>query len=188
MLGGWLTHTCNLLKRAKKQKLNYDGGTGAFVAGRTVTGATSKATAVIDKVSGTVASGYLVLRSVSGVFQNDENLTDTGTGAAVANGVCSDYQNSYGEYEYYWNTDQSSVPCRFYFSGKDKARIIHETGQLIDQPLSIVLPSTVTVSTGEYRIYSSSGAWGGTWDIQTVYPLSNRAAVDHYEAVLKKVP
>jgi len=188
MLGGWLTHTCNLLKRAKKQKLLFDGGTGTFTKGLTVTGATSKATAVIDKVSGTVASGYLVLKNITGTFLNDEVLTDTGTGAAVANGVCSDYQNSYGEYEYYWNTDQSSVPCRFYFSGKDKARIIHETGQLIDQPLSVVLPATVTVTTGEYRIYSSSGAWSGTWDIQTVYPLSNRAAVDHYEAVLKKVP
>ena len=187
MLGGWLTHTCNLLKRAKKQKLNFDTGTGTFTRGLTVSGATSKATAVIDKVSGTVASGYLVLKNITGTFQNDEVLTDTATGAAVSNGVCSDYQNSYGEYEYYWNTDQSSVPCRFYFSGKDKARIIHETGQLIDQPLSVVLPSTVTVTTGEYRIYSSSGAWGGTWDIQTVYPLSNRATVDHYEAVLKAV-
>ena len=187
MLGGWLTHTCNLLKRAKKQKLLFDGGTGTFTKGLTVTGATSKATAVIDKVSGT-ATGYLVLKSVVGTFQNDEVLTDTGTGAAVANGVCADYQNSYGEYEYYWNTDQSSVACRFYFSGKEKSRIIHETGQLIDQPLSVILPSTVSVETGEYRIYSSSGAWSGTWDIQTVYPLSNRAAVDHYEAVLKKVP
>ena len=187
MLTGWLTHSCNLLKRAKKQKLLFDGGTGTFTKGLTVSGATSKATAVIDKVSGT-ATGYLVLKNLIGTFQNDENLTDTGTGAAVANGVCSDYQNSYGEYEYYWNTDQSSVPCRFYFSGKDKARIIHETGQLIDQPLSVVLPPNITVTTEEYRIYSSSGAWSGTWDIQTVYPLSNRAAVDHYEAVLKKVP
>lgn len=186
MLTGWLTHTCNLLKRAKKQKLNFDTGTGAFTKGLVVSGATSKATAVIDKVSGT-ATGYLILKSVSGTFQNDETLTDTGTGAAVANGVCADYQNSYGEYEYYWNTDQSSVPCRFYFSGKDKARIIHETGQLIDQPLSVVLPSTVTVSTGEYRISAATGAWAGTWDIQTVYPLSNRTATDHYEAVLKKV-
>jgi hypothetical protein len=186
VLTGWLTHSCNLLKRAKKQKLNYDGGTGAFTKGLIVSGATSKATAVIDKVSGT-ATGYLILKSVTGTFQTDEVLTDTGTGAAVANGVCSDYQNSYGEYEYYWNTDQSSVPCRFYFSGKDKARIIHETGQLIDQPLSVFLPASTAVTTGEYRIYSSSGAWGGTWDIQTVYPLSNRAAVDHYEAVLKRV-
>ncbi len=186
MLTGWLTHSCNLLKRAKKQKLLFDGGTGAFTKGLTVSGATSKATAVIDKVSGTT-TGYLVLKSVTGTFQNDEALTDTGTGAAVANGVCSDYQNSYGEYEYYWNTDQSSVACRFYFSGKDKARIIHETGQLIDQPLSIVLPATVTINTGEYRIHSSSGAWAGTWDIETVYPVSNRAVVDHYEAVLKKV-
>lgn len=187
MLTGWLNHSCNLLKRAKKQKLSYDGGSVLFVAGRTLTGATSKATAVIDKVSGNATSGYLILKSVTGTFQNDEVLTDSGTGAAVANGTCSDYQNSYGEYEYYWNADQSSVACRFYYSGKDKARTIHETGQLIDQALSVVLPSSVTINTGEYRVSASTGAWAGTWDIQTVYPLSNRSAVDHYEAVLKKV-
>lgn len=186
MLGGWLTHTCNLLKRAKKQKLLFDAGTGTFTKGMTVTGATSKATAVIDKVSGTT-SGYLVLKDITGTFQNDEALADTGTGAAVANGGCADWQNSYGEYEYYWPTDQASIACRFYYSGKNKARIIHETGQLIDQPLAVVLPSTVTVSTGEYRISAATGAWSGTWDIQTVYPLSNRSATDHYEAVLKKV-
>jgi len=183
VLTGWLNHSCNILVRAKKQRLNFDGSTGTFTAGLTITGGTSDATATIDRVY----TSYLVLRNVSGTFENDEAITDSGTGAAVANGVCSDYQNSYGEYEYYWNTDQSSVPCRFYFSGKDKARIIHETGQLIDQPLSIVLPATVTINTGEYRIHSSSGAWAGTWDIETVYPVSNRAVVDHYEAVLKKV-
>lgn len=189
MLTGWLTHSCNLLKRAKKQKLLFDAGTGTFTKGLTVTGATSKATAVIDKVSGT-ATGYLVLKSVVGTFQTDEVLTDTGTGAAVANGVCSDYQNSYGEYEYYWNTDQSSVPCRFYYAGnkgQGKTRVIHETGQMIDLPLSVILPGTVTVSSAEYRIDGTSGPFQEVYSIETCYSVSGRSAVDHYEAVLKAV-
>lgn len=179
-----LTHLCTILKRAKKQQLNYDAGTGAFTVGRTVTGATSHATAVIDKVT----SAYLVLKNLAGTFQNDEILTDTGTGRAVANGVCADYENSYGEPEYYWGTDQNSVPCRFYYSSKNKARIIHETGQLIDQPLTLYLPSTVTINTGEYRVSGIPGSFTGTYEIQTVYPVSGRSDIDHYEAVLKKVP
>lgn len=179
MQNSLLAHTCNILKRAKKQKLSFDGSTGTFTAGLTITGATSKATAVIDKVS----SSYLVLKNLTATFQNDEVLTDTGTGRAVANGICSDYANSYGEPEYYWGTDHNSVPCRFYYSSKNKARIIHETGQLIDQPLTLYLPATVTISTGEYRISATSG----TYDIQTVYPVTGRSGVDHYEAILKKV-
>lgn len=190
MLGGWLTHTCNLLKRAKKQKLLFDGGTGEFTKGLTVSGATSKATAVIDKVSGTVASGYLVLKNITGTFQNDEVLTDTATGAAVANGVCADWQNSYGEYEYYWPIDQSYVDCRFYYAGnkgQGKTRVIHETGQMIDLPLSVILPGTVTVSSAEYRIEGTSGPFQEVYSIETCYSVSGRSAVDHYEAVLKAV-
>lgn len=184
-----LAHTCNILKREKKQKLNFDTGTGTFTKGLTVSGATSKATAVIDKVSGT-ATGYLVLKNITGTFQNDEILTDTGSGAAVANGVCTDWQNSYGEYEYYWPVDQSSVDCRFYYAGnkgQGKTRVIHETGQLIDLPLSLILPGTVTVETLDYRIDGTSGPFQDVYSIETCYSVSGRAAIDHYELVLKKV-
>lgn len=184
-----LAHTCNILKREKKQKLNFDTGTGTFTKGLTVSGATSHATAVIDKVSGST-SGYLVLKNLTGTFQNDEALTDTGTGAALANGVCSDYQNSYGEYEYYWPIDQSSVDCRFYYAGnkgQGKTRVIHETGQMIDLPLSVILPGTVTVASAEYRIDGTSGPFQEVYSIETCYSVSGRSAVDHYEAVLKAV-
>lgn len=126
----------------------------------------------------------------TGTFQNDEILTDTGTGRATANGTCSDYENSYGESEYYWSTDQSSVPCRFYYAGskgQGKSRQVHETGQIIDLPLSLFLPGTVTVTADEYRIDGTSGPFQDIYSIETCYSVSGRSAVDHYELVLKKV-
>ena len=64
--------------------LAYDGGTVLFSVGATVTGGTSGATGVVAKVVGNATSGTLHIRSVTGTFQNDENLTGGG-GAAVAN-------------------------------------------------------------------------------------------------------
>lgn len=65
--------------------LAYDGGTVLFSVGATVTGGTSGATGVVAAVIGTASSGTLHIRSKTGTFQNDENLTGSGGGAAVAN-------------------------------------------------------------------------------------------------------
>lgn len=74
--------------------LAYDGGTVALREGVTVTGGTSGATATVHQVveqSGTWgtsdAAGYLVLSGISSAFQDNEAITTTGTGAAVANGT-----------------------------------------------------------------------------------------------------
>jgi len=67
--------------------LGYDGGTGAFTENDTVTGGTSGATATIVKVVGDDTSGALYLTDIVGTFADDEAITDTDTGAAVANGV-----------------------------------------------------------------------------------------------------
>lgn len=75
--------------------LSFDGGSGAIATGQTVTGAISGATgiAAIDAVvesgswAGGDAAGYLVLRSVSGTFQDNENLTVSAVVKAVTNGV-----------------------------------------------------------------------------------------------------
>lgn len=70
-------------------KLNYDAGTAAFTVGDVVTGGTSGATGTIWKAEGTTATGDLLLTNVTGTFQDNEALTDTGGGAATANGVTS---------------------------------------------------------------------------------------------------
>lgn len=67
--------------------LDYDGQTGNFTAGLIVTGTISGATALILSDADAGATGTLTLANISGTFQNNEALTDTGTGAAVANGT-----------------------------------------------------------------------------------------------------
>ena len=77
------------LYEVSNQYLNFDDGDGTFVAGQTLTGLTSGATATIDRVVyDTVSSGKLILSNISGTFQDDEEiyqdvygdecLTDTG--------------------------------------------------------------------------------------------------------------
>lgn len=75
-----------LMGLAEYQVLAYDGQTGNFTAGLVVTGAGgSYGTIVQDIDAGT--TGLLVLKNTSGVFVNDEAITDTSTGAAVVNGT-----------------------------------------------------------------------------------------------------
>ena len=69
------------------EKLDYDTQTAAFTAGLVVTGATSNATATILRDDDNGTSGTLTITDRVGTFQNNENLTDTSTGAAVADGT-----------------------------------------------------------------------------------------------------
>lgn len=69
--------------------LDYDGGTVAFARGETVTGA-GGANATILAVNGDATSGTLYIGPVtSGPFVDDEVLTGSVAGAAVANGINS---------------------------------------------------------------------------------------------------
>jgi len=78
--------------------LNFDAGTAAIAEGDTVTGATSGATgkALIAAAvtSGTYgggdAVGYLVLTTVAGTFQDDENLQVSAVTKCVANGTTTE--------------------------------------------------------------------------------------------------
>lgn len=69
--------------------LKYDNQSGAFTVGTVLTGATSGATAriIADDDDGT--TGTLTLRDITGAFEDNEAITDTATGAALANGVLS---------------------------------------------------------------------------------------------------
>lgn len=67
--------------------LAYDGGSAAFVRGETVTGA-GGASATIVAINGDATSGTLYIGPVtSGPFVDDEVLTGSVAGAAVANGA-----------------------------------------------------------------------------------------------------
>lgn len=63
----------------------YDGQTGNFTIGLTVTGGTSGATGVITADVDAGATGTLTLSNISGKFTDNETITDTSTGSAVVN-------------------------------------------------------------------------------------------------------
>lgn len=66
--------------------LAYDAQTVSFTTGATVTGNTSGASARITADSDSGATGTLTLDSIVGAFVDNETITDTSGGAAVANG------------------------------------------------------------------------------------------------------
>lgn len=184
----FMSSTCTILKRAKKQKVSYTGGTGTPAVGQTVTGGASNETGVITKLG----TGYLVLKDLSGSFTIGETISTTtfsGTLSALA-----DYENQYGEFEYYWTDDQTLVPCRFGYSGQEKKGVfIHETGQLLDLPVKVVLPGSITLVGNqddwatEYRISTTTPGFAGTYQILTPYVSQGISGIDHYSFILQAV-
>lgn len=67
--------------------LAYDAQTANFTLGATLTGGTSGATARIVADADGGATGTLTLRDIVGAFVDNEALTDSSAGAAVANGT-----------------------------------------------------------------------------------------------------
>ena len=65
--------------------LPYDGQTGNFTLGLTVTGGTSAATGVITADVDGGATGTLTLSNITGKFVDNETVTDTSTGSAAVN-------------------------------------------------------------------------------------------------------
>lgn len=69
--------------------LDYDGQTGDFTVGNKVTGGTSGATAIVLEDSDSGSTGTLTLGEISGDFEDDEALTDSGSASAYVNGTLS---------------------------------------------------------------------------------------------------
>lgn len=184
----FMSSRCTIQKRYKKQKFSYTGGTGAPAVGQTVTGGTSLNTAVISKLG----TNYMVLKDLSGSFTNGENISTTTFSGKLSSQT--DYENQYGEFEYYWSDDQTSVPCRFGYAGNDKKGVfIHETGQLLDLPVKVVLPDTIALTRAqdtwatEYRITTTASGFSGTYQILTPYVSNGISGIDHYSFILKAV-
>ncbi|NPU84374.1 MAG: hypothetical protein HPY65_07780 [Syntrophaceae bacterium] len=87
---GYQEVSFDLLGAYEAQALKYDGQTGNFAAGLMASGGTSLHTGRIKGDNDGGVSGTLVLIDSTGVFQNNEALTDTGTGAAVVDGTLGD--------------------------------------------------------------------------------------------------
>lgn len=81
----WITTKTDVSRVGPLNTLPYDGQTGNFTAGLVVTGGTSGATATIVSDVDAGATGTLTLQQISGIFIDNEAITDTSTGAAVVN-------------------------------------------------------------------------------------------------------
>ncbi len=65
--------------------LPYDAQTGNFTIGLTLTGGTSSATGIITGDVDSGDNGTLTLSNIVGQFQNNETITDSGSGSATSN-------------------------------------------------------------------------------------------------------
>jgi len=169
-------HTATFRDRRQNFALAYDGGTAVFTVGKTLTGATSHATAVIVS-TGAAASGTLILHTVTGTFLNDEAITDNnGTpGAAVVNGSIAEAFDSNNEVMY-TNVD-TTVPCKFY-NQKIVSKTSGQTPYFTSSP-RIMLPASVTPSTGD-QVISSNVGFIGTWIIGTPDPKAGPGGILHH--------
>lgn len=79
------TNKDDVTKIGPLNTLPFDGQTGNFTVGLTVTGATSGATGVVTSQVDAGTTGTLTLSNITGLFVDNEVLTDTSTGAAVVN-------------------------------------------------------------------------------------------------------
>ena len=82
---------------AEQAYLLYDAETVAFAVGETLTGGTTKATAKIVSVLDWGTEGRLLLRKITGTFQDNETITDSQDtpGSATVNGTLGETYLAY---------------------------------------------------------------------------------------------
>jgi hypothetical protein len=161
----FLIHSATLTAKQQQFTLAYDNGTAAFTAGKTLTGATSNATAIIVS-TGTVASGTLTLHTISGTFLNDEAISDNGTvpGAARVNGTIAEKFDTNGELVY--SDVATTISCRF-VGPQESMRVGSRNVPYIVSTPRVLLPSGTAVSEGD-TITSTETGFNGTFRVNSV--------------------
>jgi hypothetical protein len=191
-----LIHSATLTSRRQNFILGYDTGTAAFTVGKTLTGATSHATATIIGIPGTaitdsdgaaiytVPANTLLLHSITGTFQDNEVLVDNGTvpGAALVDGAVSEAFDIFGQLIY---TDINvTTACRFSPQGT----------QIKGSPLQVttvdmvVFPGTVSVEMGD-KVTAAQTGFTGDYTISKKPKPTYEAAmpvVSHWTCELAK--
>jgi hypothetical protein len=161
----FLIHSATLHQQQQNFTLGYDAGTAAFTAGKTLTGATSHATAIIVS-TGAVASGTLTLHTITGTFQNDEAISDNGTvpGAAVVNGTIAEAFDAYGNLSY---TDvTATVACRFVGPQESFRSGARNIPYIVSTP-RVLLPAGTAVAEGD-TLTSTILGFAGTFRVNSV--------------------
>jgi hypothetical protein len=172
----FLIHSATLNSKRQNFTLGYDTGTAAFTAGKTLTGSTSHATAVIVS-TGSIASGSLQLHSIVGTFLDDEPITDNGTvpGSAKVNGTLAEAFDINGELAY--TTLSSTVACRF-SSPQESMRTGNRSTLYIVSTPSVVFAAGTDVTEHD-TLTSTEEGFKGTFTINSVSQI--------YEAAVKTV-
>jgi hypothetical protein len=174
--------------------LRVVSGTAAFTVGDTITGATSKATAIMAAYvhtagiwgSGTEA-GYLLAYSVSGTFGASEIITGAISGSATTNGTTVDYVDESGKPYYVWAVLYSNVKCRlFYANVRESINTVKEPGEVKQKFPKIILPAGYPISGPDNRIVTTNTGFSGTYDIVNSIPVGGESGIDHYEGILKE--
>jgi hypothetical protein len=174
-----LVHACTISDRRAKRKITYTSGTGTPALSQEVIGATSKATAVIDRVS----TGYIVIKSVVGTFANAETISSTTWSGTISSQ--EDYMNQSREIEYYWTAQSSTTPCRFYYKSI-KPVMISESGILLSRIPMCMLDGSVTISESENRIASTVTGFVGIWNITSIATRCLCSTPHHFELALSE--
>jgi hypothetical protein len=148
------------LEASDLYQIDYDAEAGAFTVGETLTGGTSGATGEIVAVKDNGATGFVIVKDVSGTFQNDENITDGATGDATQDGTATKVFNAItgiatSSLSYGW-----TYKSRLFFVEKDSlnawyAAIDNVGGALTKFPLAGVFPQ------------GGSLMFGASWSLDT---------------------
>jgi len=169
-------HAATLRVRKQQFTLAYDTGTAAFTAGKTLTGTTSHATAIIVS-TGASASGTLTLHTISGTFQDDEAITDNGTvpGAAKVNGTIAEKFDEYGQLVY--SDIDTTISCRFY-AQKDAVQQSGQTLYIVTSQ-KVMIPASSTPVNGDLLITTDTG-YAGTYQIGNTTPAPALSGSPHH--------
>jgi len=169
-----MIHSATLHSTRQKFTLGYDNGTAAFTAGKTLTGATSHATATIISTGASVAAGTLTLHTITGTFQNNEVLSDNGPvpGAAVADGVIAEAVDDYGQPT--TTSVDSTVSCRF-FSSQDMIKTAGGGSLYGETTLKVMFDGSASVVEGD-TITGTATGYVGTFGINSVTPAYARGS------------
>jgi hypothetical protein len=172
----FLIHSATLNSKRQNFLLSYDNGTAAFTAGKTLTGATSHATAIIVS-AGSIASGSLQVHTITGTFQDNETITDNGTipGSAKVNGTIAEAFDINEELAY--TTLSSTVACRF-SSPRESMRMGNRSTLYIVSTPSVVFASGTDVTEHD-TLTSTETGFNGTFTINSISQI--------YEAAVKTV-
>lgn len=149
--------------------LNYDAETSAFTAGATLTGGTSSATGVIIKVIDNGTTGTLWLDTVSGMFQNNETITDGEGGSATSDGTATTL----------WESIDGVDPANLSQNWVYQSRLFYvEKNSLNAWYLGVdSISGTITkLPLGGVFTLGGSLLFGATWSIESGNGLSEKCA------------